>query len=86
MERSLAESIALFAAPFVIYAIFLLFRSRQPLLIASWSRGALYWLTLGGLLLVIGGFILAGLHEERIGGVYIPAHMQNGRLTPGYFK
>ncbi len=86
MGRSLAETIALFVAPFLIYALFLTFRARHPLVLGSWSRGALFWLTLGGLLLAIGGFIAAGLHEERIGGAYVPAHMEDGRLTPGYFK
>jgi Family of unknown function (DUF6111) len=86
MARSLLESLALFSAPFVLYALFLVFRARHPLLVASWSRGALFWLTLGGLLLAIAGFVAAGLNGERIGGAYIPAHMDHGRLTPGHFQ
>ena len=32
MARSLLESLGLFAAPFFLYAIFLVFRARHPLI------------------------------------------------------
>ena len=41
MARSLLESLGLFAAPFLLYALFLFFRARHPLVVAHWSRGAL---------------------------------------------
>jgi len=86
MARSLLESLGLFAAPFLLYALFLIFRARHPLLVASWSRGAVSWLILGGLSLVIGSFVVAGLTSGRRSGTYIPAHIENGRLTPGRFQ
>ncbi|WP_298426858.1 DUF6111 family protein [Rhodoblastus sp.] len=86
MARSLFESLGLFAAPFVLYALFLIFRARHPLLVAHWSRGALFWLTLAGLLLAISGFLYAGFSGAARRGVYVPAHMENGRLTPGRFQ
>jgi hypothetical protein len=86
MARSFLESLALFSAPFLLYALFLIFRARHPLLVASWSRGALSWLVLAGLLLVIASFIVAGLTSGRQSGTYIPAHIDNGRLTPGRFQ
>jgi hypothetical protein len=87
MARSLFETLGLFAAPFVLYAIFLVFRARHPLLVEHWSRGAVSWLALAGLLLAIGGFLVAGLLSGRDGGVYVPAHVdEHGHLAPGHFQ
>jgi hypothetical protein len=87
MARSLLETLGLFALPFVLYALFLVFRARHPLLVEHWSRGAVSWLTLAGLLLAIGGFLVAGFFGGRSGGAYIPAHIdEHGRLTPGHFQ
>lgn len=86
MARSILESLSLFAAPFLLYALFLIFRARHPLLVAHWSRGALFWLTLAGLGLAIGGFLYAGFFGANRAGVYVPAHVENGRLTPGRFE
>lgn len=86
MARSILESLGLFAAPFLLYALLLIYRARHPLVIAHWSRGALFWLTFAGLGLAIAGFVYAGLFGSREAGVYIPAHMENGRLTPGRFQ
>jgi hypothetical protein len=86
MARSLFESLGLFAAPFLLYALFLMFRARHPLLVAHWSRGAVFWLTLGGLGLAIAGFLFAGFSGINRQGVYLPAHIDNGRLTPGRFQ
>lgn len=83
MVRSLFESLGLFAAPFILYALFLILRARHPLLVAHWSRGALFWLTFAGLALAIAGFLYAGFFGAARQGVYVPAHVDNGRLTPG---
>jgi Family of unknown function (DUF6111) len=86
MARSLFDSLALFAAPFLLYAFFLFLRARHPLVVAHWSRGALFWLTLAGFVLVILGFVYAGFFGSAATGVYVPAHMDHGRLTPGRFQ
>jgi hypothetical protein len=86
MARILLESFGLFAAPFVFYAFFLIFRARHPLLVAHWSHAALSWLTLAGLALAIAGMVAAGAFAPRSEGVYTPAHMENGRLAPGRFQ
>jgi hypothetical protein len=85
MSRALLESIGLFLAPFALYAAFLIFRARHPLIAASWSRGAVSWLTLAGLGLAIAGLLYLGFFGPEQ-GVYIPAHMENGRLAPGRFQ
>jgi hypothetical protein len=87
MARSLLETLGLFALPFVLYALFLAFRARHPLLVEHWSRGAVFWLTLAGLLLAIAGFLVTGFFGGRSSGAYIPAHIdEHGRLAPGHFQ
>jgi hypothetical protein len=87
MARTLLETLGLFAAPFLLYALLLIYRARHPLVGSSWSSRALSWLTLAGLLLAIGGFLFAGFFAPRQEGVYVPAHMDgHGRLTPGHFE
>ncbi len=85
MPRALLEALGLFLAPFALYAAFLIFRARHPLVAESWSRGALSWLTLAGLALAIAGFVYLGFFGVEQ-GAYIPAHMENGRLLPGRFQ
>jgi hypothetical protein len=87
MARSLLETLGLFALPFVLYALFLVFRARHPLVVEHWSHSAMSRLALAGLLLAIGGFLVAGFFDGRSRGAYIPAHIdENGRLTPGHFQ
>jgi hypothetical protein len=86
MARSLLESLGLFAAPFLLYALFLIYRARHPLQVEHWSRGSVFWLTLAGLGLAIGGILYVGFFDSDRSGVYVPAHIDNGRLTPGRFQ
>ncbi len=86
MARSLLETLGLFATPFMLYAVFLVFRARHPLLVEHWSRGAVSWLTLAGLMLAIAGFLFAGFFSGREEGAYVPAHIEHGRLAPGHFQ
>jgi hypothetical protein len=86
MARSLLETLGLFATPFLLYAMFLVYRARHPLVVEHWSRGALSWLTLAGLMLAIAGFLAAGFFSGREEGAYVPAHVEHGRLTPGHFQ
>ena len=85
MSRALLEAIGLFLTPFALYVAVLVFRARHPLIAASWSRGALSWLTLAGLALAIAGFVYAGLTGSEQ-GAYVPARVENGRLLPGHFQ
>jgi hypothetical protein len=87
MARSFLETLGLFALPFALYALFLGFRARHPLVVEHWSRGAVSWLALAGLLLAIASFLVAGFFEGRSHGAYVPAHVdENGRLAPGRFQ
>jgi dolichyl-phosphate-mannose--protein O-mannosyl transferase len=85
MSRALLDSIGLFLIPFALYAAFLVFRARHPLLAESWSRGTLSWLSLAGLALAIAGVIYMGFFGAEQ-GAYVPARVENGRLLPGHFQ
>lgn len=84
MIRPLFTEIALFLAPFAIYALFLWGSRAQVLDLGRWSLGTLASLTIAALVLVIGSFVLlAQFSGAPPGSTYIPAHMENGVFVPG---
>jgi Family of unknown function (DUF6111) len=87
MIRPLLTEIALFLAPFVIYAVFL-WATRAGVLDAdSWSRSRLAWLTISALVLLLGSFfVLAQFDHSPPGSTYVPAHVERGKLVPGEAK
>ncbi len=85
MWRVLIEPALLFATPFAVYVLFHLLQRRWPFVADFWSKGVLSWLAIAGLAAAIFGMILLGL-ATRNQGVYVPAHVENGRLKPGRFE
>ncbi|TDR93336.1 DUF6111 family protein [Enterovirga rhinocerotis] len=85
MIRILVQEMALFLSPFLLYAIVLVLQRKHVLDLQHWSRSAA-WLAMAGLLLVIGGFVYAGLFGKQNTGAYVPPHMEDGKLVPGQFK
>ncbi len=83
MARGLLETVALFAAPFLLFAIYLAARLRWPLATEHWTTGRLGWLSLAGLAAATLGLIGLNLSAPRGHGVYVPAHIENGQLVPG---
>ena len=87
MIRPILTELALFVAPFAIYAIYLWATRAGVLHPESWPLSTLMWLTIAALLLMAGSFIvLAHWGGEPPGSEYIPAHMENGKLVPGTTK
>jgi len=86
MWRAVVESIGLFAAPFVIFAAYLVLRLRYPLAIEHWTRGRVATLVLAGLAAALAGLIALSLTAPRGQGVYVPARVENGVLVPGHFE
>jgi hypothetical protein len=87
MIRPVLTELALFLAPFAIYAIFLWATRTGVLDPANWSISRLAWLAAAALLLVIGSFIvLAHWGGAPPGSIYIPAHIEDGQLVPGETK
>ncbi len=86
MARAALETLALFFAPFALFAVFLAVRAKYPLAVDHWTRGRLSWLTLSGLAAAALGLMLANALAPRGHGRYIPARIENGAIVPGHFE
>ena len=83
MIRIVTE-IALFAAPFAAYALYLVVTRADVLHPDSWPVRIMTGLVVVALLLVAGSFIwLTHFTGSAPGSAYVPAHVENGRLVPG---
>jgi len=84
MIRPVLTELALFLAPFVLYAVFLAATRAGVLDPNSWSWATLAWLTIAALVLVVGSFIvIAQFSGAPPGSTYVPAHIEDGKLVPG---
>lgn len=87
MIRPILTEVLLFAAPFAIYAAFLLVTRSGLFDAASWNWRVLSWLTGIALLLMIGSLVvLAQYSGQPAGSKYVPPHMEDGKIIPGQFK
>ena len=86
MWRPIIESLSLFLAPFVLFAVYLLLRLRYPLAIEHWTRSRVATLILAGLAAALIGMIVLIVAAPRSQGVYVRAHVENGVLVPGHFQ
>jgi Family of unknown function (DUF6111) len=87
MIRPILTELALFLAPFVVYAVFLWATRAGIMDPASWSLGRVSWLLIAAFLLMIGSFIvLAQWGGAPPGSTYIPAHFEDGVFVPGDTK
>jgi hypothetical protein len=84
MIRPVLTELALFLAPFLLYAVFLLATRAGVMDASSWSWTTLGWLTMAALALVVGSFVvIAQFGGAPPGSTYIPAHIENGKFVPG---
>jgi hypothetical protein len=84
MIRPILTEFVLFIAPFVAYALFLWATRMGVLDLSAWTGPRLAWLTIAALVLVIVSLVLlAQFSGAPPGSIYVPAHMENGRLVPG---
>jgi hypothetical protein len=86
MWRAAVESLALFLAPFLLFAAYLVVRARYPLAVEHWTRGRVATLVLIGLAAALIGMIVLISAAPRSQGVYIAPHVENGVLVPGHFQ
>jgi len=84
MIRPVLTELALFLAPFAVYAVYLWLTQEGILHPESWPMPRLIWLTCAALALVAGSFIvLAQWGGEPAYSTYVPAHTENGKFVPG---
>jgi hypothetical protein len=87
MIRPVFTEIALFLAPFLVYAAFLWATRAGVLDSSAWSLARLGWLVIAALSLMVGSFVmLAEFSGAPPGSTYVPAHVDDGRLQPGVIK
>jgi hypothetical protein len=87
MARTALVEILLFIAPFAVYALALFATQRDARDREHWHPRAVMSLAIVGLILVIGGLVFfAHYGGAPPGGVYEPAHMEDGVLVPGRIK
>ena len=85
MIRPVLTEIALFLAPFLIYAVFLWATQAGVLHPNSWSLPRVTWLVIAAIALMLGSFLyFATFGGAPPGSTYIPAHVDaNGNFVPG---
>lgn len=84
MIRPVLTELALFLAPFVVYALFLLATRAHVLERTAWPPKVLAALAIAALVLMIGSFVmLAHFSGAPPGSTYEPAHVEDGRFIPG---
>ena len=84
MIRPVLTELVLFLIPFAAYAGFL-WATRSGILDSSaWSTPRLAWLLAAAVALMVGGFMMvAEFGGAPPGSTYVPAHLDNGKLSPG---
>jgi hypothetical protein len=76
--------IALFLAPFVLYAVFLWATRAGVMDAESWPISRIISLAIAAFALVIGSFVyFAHFSGAPPGSTYVPAHIENGKFVPG---
>ena len=87
MIRPVLTELALFLAPFVLYAIVLWATRKGVLDRVNWPLTRVLWLLMAALLLMIGSFVvLAHWGGAPPGATYVPAHVEDGKFVPGVTK
>ncbi|HEY0330938.1 MAG TPA: DUF6111 family protein [Rhodopseudomonas sp.] len=87
MIRPVLTEIGVFLIPFAIYAIYLVGSRSGVFSQSSWPVHVLGKLVLGALLLtIVSLLLLAHYSGAPPNSTYVPAHVENGRLVPGYEK
>jgi len=84
MIRPVFTELALFLVPFVVYAVFLWATRAGILDQSAWSAPRLAWLLIAALILMVGSLLmLAEFGGAPPGSTYVPAHVDNGKVSPG---
>jgi hypothetical protein len=87
MIRPVLTELALFVAPFAVYAIVLWATRAGVLDRANWPLSRVAWLLMAALFLMIGSFVvLSHWSGAPPGSTYIPAHIEDGKFVPGETK
>ena len=84
MIRPALIEVALFLAPFAVYAAYLWLTKTPMFDQEHWTIRVLSMLAIAALALTAGTFILmVQFSGAPVGSNYVPAHVENGKFIPG---
>ena len=86
MIRGLADGVALFLLPFLLYGVAVVLQRQFRIVGPQWTSGRLLVLGVAGLALVMLALLGYGLVAPRHAGAYLPAHLDGNRLVPGELR
>jgi hypothetical protein len=88
MARTIFTELALFLAPFVLYASVLLLMKKDARDRENWGAKVVAWLAFAGILLVAASLVwFAHYGGYRPGTTYTPAYIdKDGKFHPGVTK
>ncbi|WP_298812602.1 DUF6111 family protein [uncultured Roseibium sp.] len=86
MLRVFLTHLLLFLLPFFAYALWLWLSNKKDRP-GNWSKGPIAWLTLTGLVLVVGGLVgMASYNQAPEGASWRPSEMRDGQFVPGRYE
>lgn len=93
MTRILLQIVLPLALPFIAYGVWLAIERRRVEKLGKgetpgWSEAPVVWLGAAGLALAAiatAGFLLSQ-GGDKASGVYVPPHLENGRIVPGHIE
>ncbi|HLH97505.1 MAG TPA: DUF6111 family protein [Xanthobacteraceae bacterium] len=84
MIRPVLTELVLFLIPFAAYAGFLWATRTGIFDPPAWSVARMAWLLAAAVSLMIAGFVtIAQLGGSPAGSTYLPARLENGKISPG---
>lgn len=86
MWRLYFDGFLIFLIPFALYSGWRAWAERDPKAALQYSRGPLAWVSLTGLVLVIGSIVLMEYRDTPHTGGYQRAIWKDGQLIPAEVK
>ena len=87
MVRFVAFDAVFFLLPFAIYALWLVASRRAVGAAAEWETRTIGYLALAGAILMIAVLVaFVRFNTAPPGGIYIPAHIENGHVVEGHIQ
>jgi len=88
MLRIVLIQIALFATPFLVWALYVLaVRRRRAVSGGVFDDAPIAWLIVSGIILAAASlFFLAVSTGSEPGGSYVPPRYEDGRIVPGHVE
>jgi len=87
MARYIAIDVVFFLLPFAAYAAWLFFTRGSMRNADDWQVRTIAYLSIAGAGLLLGAILaFISFSEAPPDGVYVPAHVEDGRIIPGHIE